>query len=163
MSELPQRDVAPEGVEFVYDAAKAALDEQLAWIGDLDTKAGVLLGAVAVLFGLLFVEDSLLLEAPVWLSAVVAFVLGLSALLSALAFHVSEWQTPGFDDLCALEGQGDNKTLKWKALTDVKDAFNKNEKLLEKKANKLWWAGRSLLAGIILLAAYLIYRMYFGV
>jgi hypothetical protein len=46
----------PEGSEFVCEAAKRALDEQSAWIGDLDTKAGVLLGAVAVLFGLLLLR-----------------------------------------------------------------------------------------------------------
>jgi hypothetical protein len=92
MSE-PAPDDPPQGAEFIYDAAKKALDEQTAWIGDVDTKAGVLMGAVAVLFGLLFVQDSLLLEAPAWLSAMVAVALGLSALLSALAFHVSTWQT----------------------------------------------------------------------
>jgi len=83
MSE-PAPDDPPQGAEFIYDAAKKALDEQTAWIGDVDTKAGVLMGAVAVLFGLLFVQDSLLLEAPAWLSAMVAVALGLSALLSAL-------------------------------------------------------------------------------
>jgi hypothetical protein len=93
------------------------------------------------------------------LSALVALFLSASAVLSALAFHVGEWLTPGFDDLCALLGQGGDTTLKWKVLSDVQEAFHRNEVLLGRKAIKLEWAGRSLLGGILLLGGYLIYEV----
>jgi hypothetical protein len=150
----------PTGSDFVFDAAVRAFDDQMRWIDALDTKAGVVMAADAVLAGLVLMRGSMLLEAPLWVGVLVAALLFLSFVLALCSFATRRFGIA--PDLSALAEQATTDTpssLRASALSEILDALEMNEPKIGQKANLLFLSGVALMLAIASFAGYFIVHL----
>ena len=137
---------APPGIAFVFDTAIRSLGDQMRWIDSLDTKAGVLMAAEAVIAGLVLSRGSILLETPAWVGVAVALLLLTSLLLALLSFSTRRFQlAPNLQALVAAANTGSAESLRWGVLPAVLEALEINEPKVAQKADLLFYSGCSLM------------------
>jgi hypothetical protein len=154
---------APPGGDFVFDAAVRAFTDQMRWIDALDTKAGVVMAADAVLAGLVLTRGSILLDAPVWVGILVALLLFVSFVLALLSFSTRRFGIA--PDVSALASEVDTATpssLRWTALSEILDALEMNEPKVGQKANLLFASGLGLMLAIASFASYFVVQDFSG-
>jgi hypothetical protein len=140
---------APPGGDFIFDAAVRAFSDQMRWIDALDTKAGVVMAADAVLAGLVLTRGSMLLDAPVWVGVSVALLLFVSFVLGLLSFSTRRFGiAPDVSALASEAATAAPSSLRSTALSDILDALEMNEPKIAAKANLLYLAGLSLMLAI---------------
>jgi hypothetical protein len=151
---------APPGGDFVFEAAVRAFDDQMRWIDALDTKAGVLMAADAVLAGLVLTRGSTLLEAPPWVGVLVATLLFLSFVLALLSFGTRRFgiapDIPGLADEALSSAPS---SLRWEALSEILDALRMNEPKIGQKANLLFLSGIALMLAMASFGGYFISQL----
>jgi hypothetical protein len=148
----------PPGTDFAFDTAIRGLADQMRWIDALDTKAGVLMAADAVLAGVVLTRGSILLGAPVWLGVAVAVLLLSSLLLALLSFATRRFELapdiPGLASAATVESE---RSLRWTALPAVQEALAMNEPKIAQKANLLFCSGCALMAAAVFFGGYFIF------
>ena len=150
----------PPGTDFVFDAAVRAFDDQMRWIDALDTKAGVLMAADAVLAGLVLTRGSTLLEAPPWVGVLVAALLFMSFVLALLSFATRRFGIA--PDIPALADEAISSappSLRWTALAEILDALEMNEPKIGQKANLLFLGGVGLMLAMASFGGYFISQL----
>jgi cytochrome bd-type quinol oxidase subunit 2 len=150
----------PQSTRFVYEEARRALQEQMRWIDALDTKAGVLLAAGGLIAGLLITANSPLSSAPEWIVMGTALLLLGALVLAVLAFATRRYETaPNLEALVSVMSENQDDFLRWMALPDVLEALEINESKVSEKAAYLFYAGASLLLGIVLFGGYYVWEI----
>jgi len=121
---IARPDLVPTAIDLVYDVARTKLTEQLASIEQLDTKAGVLVGALVAATGVFLATGHLVL----WARVTFASILVLSIAIALIAFVVRQYEDAPdpetFVGYAMLEG-AEAKTL---TLRDVLRAWRLNER-----------------------------------
>lgn len=153
----------PPGTDFVFDAAARAFDAQMRWIDALDTKAGAVMGADAVLAGLVLTRGSILLEAPAWVGVLVALLLFASFVVALASFSTRRFGIA--PDISALASEVDSaapSSLRSEALADLLDALEMNEPKIGQKANLLFMSGLGLMLAIASFSGYFVSQLFTG-
>jgi hypothetical protein len=146
----------PPGTDFAFDTAVRGLADQMRWTDALDTKAGVLMAADAVLAGVVLTRGSILLGAPVWLGAAVAVLL----LASLLSFATRRFElAPDIPMVVAAATVESERSLRWAALPAVQEALTMNEPKIAQKANLLFYSGCALMAAAVFFGGYFIFAI----
>jgi hypothetical protein len=150
----------PPGVDFMFETAVRALDEQMRWIDALDTKAGVMLAADGVIAGLVLTRGSLLLRAPEWVGVLVAVLLFISLVLALLSFSTRRFElAPDISALVPAARSTSAESLRWTALPDVLVALEINEPKIGQKANLLFYSGAGLILAVGLFGGYFVSQL----
>jgi hypothetical protein len=151
----------PQGTDFLFETALRSLDDQMRWIDALDTKAGVLMAADAVVAGLVLTRNSLLLEASPWVGVAVAVLLLISLLLALFSFSTRRFElAPNVSALLPAPNSGSTAgTMRWTALTDVLGALEVNEPKLGQKADLLFYSAVGLMLAVALFGGLFIFRL----
>ncbi|MDP9222581.1 MAG: hypothetical protein M3P18_01755 [Actinomycetota bacterium] len=150
----------PPGVDFLFEAAVRALDDQMRWIDALDTKAGVLLAADGVIAGLVLTRGSMLLGAPAWVGVLVAFLLFISLVLALLSFSTRRFElAPDLSALVPAARTSSGPSLRWAALPDILSALEINEPKIGQKANLLFYSGAGLMVAAGLFGGYFLSQL----
>jgi hypothetical protein len=140
------RPAIPGGIDFVYQVAEDKLTSQLASINELDTKAGVLVGALGAAIGV-FISFGHFTHSQ---EIVIAAVLLLATACAARAFLVGDYQdAPNPTRVTAL-AQLQPDEIKVLTLQDLLDAKNDNDP-------KLFRKGRLINASIAIAAIAILY------
>lgn len=148
----------PPGINFLYEEAFRELDEQLDWIDALDTKAGIILAAGGVTAGLVLTGDSVLIWAPPFITIFIVVALAGSLILALLAFATRHYElAPDIDDLWPAYSSASNDELRWAAFPGLLEARDINQPKVDQKAALLFWAGVSLLLGVLLFAGFFVW------
>lgn len=155
---MNEETASNDTMDFVHGAASKAVDDQLSWMNDIDSKAGVLIGANGISVTFLFSQDALI-EAPPWLASVVILLFAGSALAALIAFSPRSLDIPDFSDVVGLLVEENTLVAKRKHLEDLKTSFVRNEVILEQKADAFAWSGRLLLGAIAFLVGDLFVRI----
>lgn len=116
--------VVPPAIDLVYDVASAKLTKQLADIDQLDTKAGVLVGALVAAAGVFLATAHL----PQWARALFAAFLLASTALALAAFLVRRYEdapNPQAFAIYAILKPGEVKTV---TLSEMLAAWRANER-----------------------------------
>jgi hypothetical protein len=146
----------PSGAPFAFEIARRALDEQLERINALDTKAGVLIAADGVIMGLLAGERSVVTRAPSWTGIIVLATIGVSLILSLLAFTTRRYETAPRPEAVIRLMAAEPGWLRWRFLDNMREALRNNREKLRIKTRFLSASLTSLIAGSTLLGGYLI-------
>jgi hypothetical protein len=151
----------PPGTDFLFDRAVRGLDDQMRWIDALDTKAGVLVAADAVIAGLVLTRDSLLLQGPSWVAVAVAGLLLISLVLALLSFSTRRFElAPSAASLLPDVNAGETAAqMRWRALADVLEALEINEPKVGQKANLLFVSAYILTLAVGVLGGYFVFRL----
>lgn len=148
----------PPATDFAFDTAMRGLADQMRWIDALDTKAGVLMAADAVLAGVVLTRGSILLRAPVWLGVAVAVLLLSSLLLALLSFATRRFDlAPDIPVLVSAATVESERSLRWAALPAVQEALAMNEPKIAQKANLLFYSGCTLMLAALFFGGYFIF------
>jgi hypothetical protein len=151
------------GGDFAFDTAVRAFTDQMRWIDALDTKAGVLMAADAVLAGLVLTRGSLLLDAPAWVGVLVALLLFVSFVLALLSFSTRRFGiAPDVSALASEAATTAPSSLRWTALSDIVDALEMNEPKVGHKADLLFASGIGLMLAIASFGGYFISQIFPG-
>jgi hypothetical protein len=151
----------PPGTDFLFERAARGLDDQMRWIDALDTKAGVLMAADAVIAGLVLSRDSLLLQGPWWVAVAVAGLLLMSLLLALFSFSTRRFElAPSVASLVpAVKAGGTAAEMRWRALTGLIEALEINEPKVSQKANLLFFSACSLTLAVGLFGGYFVFHV----
>jgi hypothetical protein len=150
----------PAGTDFVFDAAVRAFDDQMRWVDALDTKAGVLMAADAVLAGLVLMRGSMLLDAPLWVGVAVAVLFFMSFVLGLLSFATRRFGiAPDITALAAEASSTAPSSLRWTALSEILDALEMNEPKIAQKANLLFLGGVGLMLAVGTFGGYFVVEL----
>ncbi len=153
----------PRSAEFAFEIARAALAEQLTRIDALDSKAGLLLAADGLIAGLLFGQQTLLRQAPVWVTVGAAIgVLG-AFTCALVAFAARHYQLAPEPGKVAELAQAPSDWLQWRFIGNVLKAVDTNRAKLDRKATWLICGQALLLAALMVLGGYFIYALIEGV
>ncbi len=146
----------PAGAAFAYETAIVAMDEQWARIDALDSKAGIILAADGVLFGLLFTKGVSVLKSQGWVAGVILGLLGLSFVLALASILTRNFdRAPAPRTVADLSGY-DADWLRWMFLPNVLDAYDVNKGKVQGKARLLAGAIFTLLVSVLTMGTYLI-------
>jgi hypothetical protein len=140
-------DQVPAAIDLVYEVARTKLSEQLTSIEQLDTKAGVLVGALVAATGVFLATGHL----PSWARAFFAIFLILSIMLALVAFVVRKYEdAPNPATFVAYAGlePGEAKVL---TLSDVVVAWQLNERKVVLKGKLINWS--LVVAGVGIIVA----------
>lgn len=153
----------PRGAAFAHAVATRTLDDQLARITALDTKAGILMAVDGVLVGLLLGSDSLLLTAPVGLSTTTATLVMLSVTLALFSFANRRYEAAPEPQAVIRFMSASEDWLKWRFLGNLENAIATNEEKLARKARFLTASISALIGAVLILGAYFIQAIARGV
>jgi hypothetical protein len=150
----------PPATDFAFETAARALAGQMRWIDALDTKAGVLMAADAVIAGLVLTRGSILLQGPAWVGVGVALLLLTSLLLALFSFSTRRFElAPDVPALLAAAATESERDLQWSTLPAVMEALAINEPKITQKANSLFYSGCALMLAAALFGGYFIFHI----
>lgn len=132
----------PPAIDLVYDVARSKLTEQLADIDQLDTKAGVLVGALVAAAGVFLATGHLAQWARILFAALLVAAIAL-ALAAFLVWEYEDAPNPQAFAIFAGLTPGEVKTV---TLSDVLTVWRGNQRVLVLK-------GRLINASILLAGA----------
>src|SRR6266498_4774627 len=125
-------DHPPPGTGFAWDQAERRLEAQLRQADALDTKAGVLLGLLAVVLALLLNGGERLV--PHWLLAATLAGLGLSGMFAVSSFRAQGYRRDPSPETVWLFASREPQHVKLRLLSARLGALADNPTKLERKA-----------------------------
>jgi hypothetical protein len=146
----------PPGASFAHAVAVRNLDDQLARISSLDTKAGILMAVEGVVISLLLGSDSLLPSAPVLLSTSIAALVMFAVVAALLSFTNRRYRSAPEPDAVIRFMTASEEWLKWRFLGNLEEALAANDGKLVQKARLLTASITSFIAAVLLLGAYFV-------
>jgi hypothetical protein len=128
----PPAEETPPGAALAYDVAVTKLAAQLAQIDALDTKAGVVIGALVVVMGAI-------LSVHVFRVFQAVAVVGLGAALvqAVRSFLVGQWADSPYPRRFAEYAALQATAMKWTALPAILQAYDDNVPRLKAKGDRL--------------------------
>ena len=149
----------PQSASFAFDVAVRAVDEQLARIDSLDSKAGILLAADGVLAGLIFVSGGVVAIAPIGLALIVSVTILLSLMCTVVSFADREYLARPRPETVAPLAAAPEDWIKWRLMGTVLRAVETNRARLRSKARWLTLGQAALLVTLLSLGSYFIYEL----
>jgi len=152
----------PQGATFAFDVALRSLEEQLARIDALDSKAGILLATDGIIASLVMGRGTILSVAPTGIVLAIAAPVLLSLIAALVALLTQNYAIAPEPRHVAALVDAPTDWIRWRFLGNTLEAVDKNREKLRWKAQALTLGQFALLVGLTIFGGYFLVSRFIG-
>jgi hypothetical protein len=148
----------PPGARFAFEVAEHALQEQLARIDSLDSKASIILAGGGIVGGIVLAPGGGLADFPAWLAVAVVLALVATLFCTFAAVANRRYQVAPTPERVASLAGADEDRLRWMFIGNLLESIEINRRKLRAKGRWLTASQVALFATIFQLGAYTLWH-----